>query len=550
MITVLGVEYAHLQLPDGSDLYFTEYGLPWIDNLMPDKFWTDKDWFDANSSKLFGHAHPSGGSGTIYRVRTKPNNGRSKDIVMKWNRMAQDVPGYRDHDELLSAEFNSPFEEFALLLEMREAWRDLDVTRILTHKPLAIYVPAEKVEPWRIGRKEYMMRDIIRDHPEVELDLYRRYAVIYEWVKGVDLLEMCRKGIVSEAEMSALTLAVDQDLSRLGFAVRDRKPQHIIVRVDNESNSLAKNEKRLSYALVDFELLERTPEREEWVKAGQRQQYLQRQAHRFEISEQTGIPSHLCRMRIMNVDYVFGIAESTGGRLWVVGKDPVLFDYFLPERWEHAPRTRLSPNDEVYKTVTKDSIHIVWKLSHVGAHPDVDPFKPEERRILEHGYNSPFEEISLALELQSKGILAAMPRAIYETHHQSSKTTVFGDQSRYDSHDDLIMQNGEPVLRRDKDYIVIWGYWNKPDEILAEDDRDYYQPIDALRALHSGILSDEEYMALMQEVKERLNTIGIEDLAFSGHHKLLSLNTSGDVVKNSAGMPEVRICNFELIRRV
>ena len=135
--TVLGVDYVHVQLPDGGDLYLTRYGVPWRENLMPDKFWTDREWFAANSSKLFGHEHRSGGSGTIYRVRTKPVNGRSKDIVMKWNRMAQEVPGARDHDELLTAEFSSPFEEFALLMEMREAWRDLDAERILTHKPLA-----------------------------------------------------------------------------------------------------------------------------------------------------------------------------------------------------------------------------------------------------------------------------------------------------------------------------------------------------------------------------------------------------------------------------
>lgn len=42
-----------------------------------------------------------------------------------------------------------------------------------------------------------------------------------------------------------------------------------------------------------------------------------------------GTPSHLSCLNIMDVDYVFGVAESTGGRLWVVGKDPLLFDYFL-----------------------------------------------------------------------------------------------------------------------------------------------------------------------------------------------------------------------------
>jgi hypothetical protein len=111
------------------------------------------------------------------------------------------------------------------------------------------------------------------------------------------------------------------------------------------------------------------------------------------------------------------------------------------------------------------------------------------------------------------------------------------------------MPDGEPILRRDRDYIVIWGYWNKPDESLAEDDRDYYQPVDALRALHTGILSDKEYMELMQTTKKKLQRIGIEDLAFNGHHKLLSIDTSGDLVRDDTGMPEVHICNFELMKR-
>lgn len=38
---VFGVEYQHLQLLNGDDLYFTEYGLPFIENLLPENFWTD-----------------------------------------------------------------------------------------------------------------------------------------------------------------------------------------------------------------------------------------------------------------------------------------------------------------------------------------------------------------------------------------------------------------------------------------------------------------------------------------------------------------------------
>ena len=111
------------------------------------------------------------------------------------------------------------------------------------------------------------------------------------------------------------------------------------------------------------------------------------------------------------------------------------------------------------------------------------------------------------------------------------------------------MENSNPVLRYDQNYIVIWGYWNKPDEILAQKDSDYYQAINALRALQKGILSRQEYMTLMQKTKEKLAEMRIEDLCFSGKHKLLSMDSSGKLIKDDDGFPEVRICNFELFKK-
>ena len=46
----------------------------------------------------------------------------------------------------------------------------------------------------------------------------------------------------------------------------------------------------------------------------------------------------------------------------------------------------------------------MWRVSRVGQIPDADPFVRREKRILDHGYNSPFEEFSIAMELSRKGI--------------------------------------------------------------------------------------------------------------------------------------------------
>ena len=104
-IRVFDVDYYHLSLQGGDDLYITEHGLPFIENLLPENYWTDKEWFKTHSEKLRG-------TSTLYKITTKEINSKSNDIVLKWNRMGQDIPGSFDLKEL-NIEFNSPFDEFA-----------------------------------------------------------------------------------------------------------------------------------------------------------------------------------------------------------------------------------------------------------------------------------------------------------------------------------------------------------------------------------------------------------------------------------------------------
>ena len=49
--------------------------------------------------------------------------------------------------------------------------------------------------------------------------------------------------------------------------------------------------------------------------------------------------------------------------------------------------------------VTQDNVHLVWRQSRVGQIPDADPYVGREKRILTYGYNSPFQEFSIAFEL-------------------------------------------------------------------------------------------------------------------------------------------------------
>ena len=537
---VFGIDYHHLSLLNGDDLYVTEYGLGFVENLLPENFWTDKSWFKEHSEKLRG-------TSTVYKITTKEINGKSKDIVMKWNRMGQDVPGSLDVKEL-GIEFNSPFEEFALVTELRNR-SSISAIPFYTHKPLAIYVPAAHTELDRLGRKTYKMKTIISSHDEIELNMFRNYAVIYEWIKGIDAAEAFESGILKEQDMVRLTVRSDEEVRQRGFILGDPKPHHVIVRLTGSSDLAKDRNGKFLYALVDFELLKRTPEHEEATRIVKRKEYLYKQAHRFEDRDLSTFPSNLKPVTIFGVDYVYGVVEGTGGALWVVGKDPSLFDYFLPEKWRDTPRVKQSVFDQVYRTTTKDDIHLVWKVSRVGELPDMDPIKYEESRILQHGYNSPFEEVALALELGIKGISTTYPRAIYMAASKSEMDESLCDKNRYNSHKHLVTPDGKPILRKNHDYIIFWGFWNGPDEMLAVKDESPCYGIDALLSYRKGFLDKQTYLQLMETTKSKLEAVEIEDLNLKGNHILLSVDNSGKLVEDSHGKPEIRICNFELLKR-
>jgi len=539
-ITVLGVKYLHLRMEDGTDLYLTEYGVPFAKCLLPENHWCDEAWRNRNSVRLPG-------TSCVYRLTTKDVDGKSKEIVLKWNRMGQDIPGETAAADLYGAAFNSPFTEFSLVLEMRSAGRT-QRERLYTHKPLAIYVPRKYVAGERLGRKRYKMEAVQRRHDEIDLDWNRNYAVIYEWLEGIDAAEAHHKGLIDHAEMVSLLERSDRDLQSRGFRVRDKKPQHIIVRPTANGSLVKDRSGAVIYGLVDFELLSRTPEREKAMRAVKRQDYLVRQAHRFEIKEE--LPPGMTHVKIMGVDYVYGQVESTGGGLWVVGRDPVLFEYFLPEKWRRTPRTKLSASEQLFKTVTRDNIHLVWRVSRVGERPDADPFVRREQRVLAHGFNSPFEEFSIALELSRRGIDTKYPRAIYMTGHQSTSLSSLADLSRYESHSHLCAPDGHPILSERHEYVTIWGFWNGPDEMLAVKDEVVYEGVDALTAYREGRLTQQQYLRVMQTTKKRLAAAGIEDLNLRGDHLLLSIDRSGRLALDEQDLPLIRIRNFELLKRI
>ncbi|MGB7748201.1 MAG: hypothetical protein WBN75_13040 [Verrucomicrobiia bacterium] len=545
-ISLLGVDYIHLKTEDGGDLYLTRFGLPFWKNLLPEN-WYAREWFEAKRERLEG-------TSTVYKVPTRPVNGKMLHLVVKWSRVGEMVPfDTLTVNKFIQAEFNSPFEEFSLLMELRRGEAGPAAIRIRTQLPLAIYVPSERLQLWQTGRSEDKIRAKVRRHPGVEIDILRQYVVLFGWIKGLDAVDTAEKfGLEGRAPaefLARVTSLVTHELWQKGFRVVDMKPAHIILRPQPDQTLLRDRNDQFAYALVDYELLERTPEHEQAVRSANRQLYLKHMARRFDTTTANPMPAHLRATNVLGVDYIFGRAESTGGLLWVVGKDPDLFNYFLPERWRRTPNKKLSSRNQTFYTRTKDNIHLVWKISRMGDAPWLKNPEAHEEEVRNYGFNSPFEEFAFALEMGRHGVQTIYPRAIYMTGRQRGSARQVADERHYDGLADFLTPDGEPVARKDRDYITIWGFWNGPDEVLAAQDGKFYQAINVKRAFAGKLISEQTMAELTQMMSRRLSGCGFDDLNLRPHHLLISFDPAQKLVLDSMNKPEVRLCNFELIRR-
>jgi hypothetical protein len=539
-VRILGIAYTHVVMPDGDELFLTEHGLPFLEQAL------GTDWYKSDTA--FCPREKLRGTGTLYRLKTREAGLCPIDLVAKWCRVGQEAPGQdpEDSSEYAEAEFNSPFEEFALLSELRSSHRGGRTIR--THKPLGIYVPAASVDPELLGRKAYLFRQRTAV-AGVELDLCRQYILIYEWIKGVDLVQASETVPIASGEIERLTLEAENELETQGFQDIDRKPHHLIVRIGPDRKLLTNRNKEILYARIDFEMLRRTPKSEAAVKTSRRREYLIRQRDRFNPAPDTAFPPNLHHVNVFGVDYVYGQVGSTGGALWVVGKDPQLFDYFLPERWRRTPRRKLSHASQIYYTLTKDDIHLVWRVSRVGEKPDIYPDDEHGQEVLAYGYNSPFEEFSIALELDGKGLRTIYPRAIYRTGTETHASVELADNRRYETHRGIVMPDGTQVLRPDRNFIAVWGYWNGPDELLAVRDGEFYSGVNLRHAYRDGVLSREESDELIRQERSRLLQAGVEDLYLRPEHFMVTHDHAGNLIRDREGRFELRICNFELLRR-
>ncbi len=559
LLSVLGVVYVHRKTSDGGDMYFTRDGLPLAEWLELSN-WYEPDWFRARRV-------PLPGTGTVYRVPTKERNGEGLELVVKYCRVGEHVPlDTLTLQKHLNAEFNSPWEEFSLVTEMREGRYGPADVRIRTQDPLAIYVPPEEMQPWQHGREGYKIDRIKALHPGIDLDILRQYIMIYRWIKGENLIDLFHqinvRGELLETLLTTLTTRANGDLYKKGYVVLDMKPAHVIIEQtqvqtlralggpgdplgqERQIDQVRALVKRGRYSVVDYELLSRTTRHEEQVKDTRRHAYLECQRDRLTPST---LPPHLAEVEILGVPYVYGRVESTGGQLWVMGRNGRLFDYFLPERWRKTVSWKLSQQSEVYYTVTKDNIHVVWKASRVGEKPRRRQADGRKAEALPVGFNSPFEVFALAELFNKSGIPTVYMRAIYATGSKKVEESI--DLSRYESHRDILGPDGEPVLQKGHNYITIRGYYNGPDAWVCEQRGLLCRPIPLGSAANAGLVDPREVEWLLGDVQGKLRDLGYDGSFLDPTDILIILDPNGAPQKDAAGHPETRLCNLELITK-
>ncbi len=617
LVRAFGVDYAHVEPASGGDLYVTRHGWPFADALDPAR-WYAGEWYERAGTRL------RGATGTVYHVRPRDARPPVPDFVVKFSRVAQDVPLLVETSfpadvppEVISAaRFNSPLEEFGLLEELRRGSFGGPHRRMPAQRPLAIYVPPEEFDLWQLGRhtssfhshRAMLAEDQSDSVKAIELDIRRIYVLLFGWLEGRDAEECFHAGLLPEPGMLELTARVTRELHERGFRVLDNKPKHFILRPRADGALLRRRDGSLVYGLVDYELLQRSPEHQHAYRAARREQYWHRPPGPRPPEEPP--PSHLKDAVVFGVEYAFG-ATPDGGRLWVVGRERGLFDFFLPDRWRRTPREKLSATAEVYRTRTRDQADIVYRRSRVGFLPLVDPRVAAAKAIREWGYNSPFEEVALAERLREMGVPTVNPRAIYETGHATVKPLRLRDPRRFLTHAELCAPGSPalPVLRPDHDYYTLWDTWRGADPALgaagtvstldsaresglvtAEEAREalaharrslertalpgesvaddefvvmidaggaieregglprLYFSLDALTACDRGLLGEPEYLEIMTRLDERLGAVDFAKLDPTGRHLLVTVDSRGEPVREASGAVHAVLCNFALIR--
>lgn len=264
-VSCFGVPYIRNPDEEGGFLYVTRWGWHHLSHLRPENWFTERK-FVKRGERL------RGSTGTVYFYPSHPEGAAPLDLLLKVSRIAEDVPGklageFPELSNRNGASFNSPFEEFGMVEDLRASNFGPLELHVRTKRPLAVYCAPRDLPAWQLGRvrsdfqnHRRMMQNDQAGVPEgmqIHLLEYRQYFSIYAWVPGLDAQAAMEQGLMSEQELTELSLRVNAELAAKGFRILDNKPKHFIVR-QGPDGQLIRHHDQLIYVQIDFELLQRT----------------------------------------------------------------------------------------------------------------------------------------------------------------------------------------------------------------------------------------------------------------------------------------------------
>ncbi len=277
-IRIFGLDYCRVDLATGGEIFVTRDGWSRLPAILPEH------WFLNGRYAKEGQKLP-GGTGMVYGLDAPAPSKPNFRLVVKFARAGQYVPLFvagvdrvnSSNEDVANARWNSPFEEFGLIHELRTSGFGPPRLGIRTKRPLAIYCPPTDYPEWKLGRASRLWKEmeaalqheqVLTDGEPVHLHRRRIYVMLYEWVAGTNAEDCHKQGLLSDEEMQALTARVTAELESKGFQVLDNKPKHFILR-QRKDGSLLRRNGEITYALIDFELLKRTHAYEDWLASRQ-----------------------------------------------------------------------------------------------------------------------------------------------------------------------------------------------------------------------------------------------------------------------------------------
>lgn len=259
-----GIPYIRNPDTEGGFLYVTRWGWHLLAHLRQENWYTDRK-FVKEGRRL------RGSTGTVYQFPSSPDNVVPMDLLLKVSRIAEEIPGklageFPELTVKTSASFNSPFEEFGMVQDLRNSDFGPSELHIRTKRPMAVYCAPRDLPAWQLGRNKSDLRSHVRmmerdqssqpDGMKVKLMEYRQYFSIFAWVPGLDAQAAMEQGLMSEDELEQLSMRVNAELDSKGFRILDNKPKHFIVR-QGPDGKLLRYRGAIIYVQVDFELLQR-----------------------------------------------------------------------------------------------------------------------------------------------------------------------------------------------------------------------------------------------------------------------------------------------------